>query len=293
MWTTPVQEGGVIGGSFTNGATKFGQVAGSGYTFYEGMSYEERNIDPIIMAGYLYYELPLSDQATGGGYVCVNLQTGQQIWKQNFAVNPTYGQIYGYDSINQHGAIPGMLWAVSGSTWIAYDGFTGNWIFNLTNVPSGGTLQFGSNGEIVKYLLDPNGKWLADWNNTNAPNELGAAGTGAAALEWRPVGKVIDASTAYSWNITLSTPVTTGATILQAITGDLALVSTPMVSSNIGTNTYTMWAISLNPTTLGQILWTQTYQPPQGNFTRQYRYIGSANWHIHYSRQRNHAVSGI
>ena len=73
------------------------------YTFYEGMSYEERNISPIIMGGYLYYELPLSHQATGGGYVCVDLRTGQQLWKQNYTVNPTFGQLYGYDTINQHG----------------------------------------------------------------------------------------------------------------------------------------------------------------------------------------------
>ena len=93
----------------------------------------------------------LSHQATGGGYVCVDLRTGQQLWKQNYTVNPTFGQLYGYDSINQHGVLPnGWLWAVSGTTWIAYDGMTGNWVFNLTNVPTG-TLRYGTTGEIVKY----------------------------------------------------------------------------------------------------------------------------------------------
>ena len=121
MWTQPVQFGGVVGGSYTSGATKFGSYQGGAYTFYEGMSYEERNISPIIMGGYLYYELPLSHQATGGGYVCVDLRTGQQLWEQNYTVNPTFGQLYGYDSINQHGVLPNVyLQRITGDRWQNY-----------------------------------------------------------------------------------------------------------------------------------------------------------------------------
>jgi hypothetical protein len=257
------------------------------------------------MGGYLYYELPLSHQATGGGYVCVDLRTGQQLWKQNYTVNPTFGQLYGYDSINQHGVIPnGWLWAVSGSTWIAYDGMTGNWLFNLTNVPSG-TLRYGTTGEIVKYQLDPNGKWLADWNNTagfyngtnvNQVGEFLDVGSGANALQWRTVGKVINMVSAYSWNKTLSTPVTPGSTIIDAVPDDLVLVSTATSAGSRGvSNTpnaygvtlpYNVSAISLAPDTLGQVLWTQNYPGIPSNITRLYYGLdASANIFMMYDKE--------
>ena len=289
MWTQPVQFGGIVGGAYTSGATKFGSYQGGAYTFYEGMSYEERNISPIIIGGYLYYELPLSHQATGGGYVCVDLRTGQQLWKQNYTVNPTFGQLYGYDSINQHGVLPnGWLWAVSGSTWIAYDAMTGNWLFNLTNVPSG-TIRYGVNGEIVKYQIDTNGKWLADWNNTagyyngtnvNQVGEFLDVGSGANALQWRTVGKVVNMVSAYSWNTTLSTPITPGSTIIDAVPDYLVLVSTPTSAGSRGvSNTpvmanqtlpYNVSAISIAPDTLGQVLWTKNYPGIAANITRLY-----------------------
>jgi hypothetical protein len=289
MWTQPVQFGGIVGGSYTSGATKFGSYQGGAYTFYEGMSYEERNINPIIMAGYLYYELPLSHQATGGGYVCVDLRTGQQLWKQNYTVNPTFGQLYGYDSINQHGVLPnGWLWAVSGTTWIAYDGMTGNWLFNLTSVPTG-TIRYGSTGEIVKFQLDPNGKWLAEWNNTAGyyngtntaqPGEFLDVGQGANALQWRTVGKVVNMVNAYSFNKTLTKPITPGSSIIDAIADDILLVSTPTTSGSRGvSNTpladgqtlpYNVSAISVAPDTLGQVLWTKNYPGIPSNVTRLY-----------------------
>jgi len=297
MWANVVQNGGIVGGSYNSGASKFGVISSSGYSFNEGMSYEERNIDPIIMAGNMYYTLPLSDQATGGGYICVNLQTGATVWEKSFASTsaagatvytyPTYGQLYGYDSINQHGVIPdGYLIATTGSTWIVYDALNGDWLFNMTNVPSSGTLRYGANGEILKYGLDPNGRFITEWNDTagayngtnvNQAGEYAAVGEGASGLEWRPVGNVINMIAAYSWNMTLSTPVTPGSLILDIVPGDLMLTSTQLTqnfisSTNVfyGTNQYNMSAISLNPATLGQILWTKDYTPPPNNLTRIY-----------------------
>lgn len=296
MWTIPLQNGGVVGGSYNSAATKFGQQpAATGYTYYAGGSYEGRFPNPIIIQGVLYYSIPLSNNPTGGGYAAVDLRTGNQLWVQNYntttmsiplfgiynlALYPTFGQLYGYDSPNQHGVVPnGYLWSVSGSTWMAYDAMTGDWLFNLTGVPSG-TNVYGPSGEILRYILSPTGTWLAEWNNTAAPGELGAAITPGQTPTtgvwcWRPVGKVIDASTAYSWNITLPTAVTAGSTILQAIPGDLLLIATPLTASyaglvSYGTNPYTIWAISLQSSNMGQVLWTKNYQPPAGNVTRQF-----------------------
>ncbi len=133
MWARPIQDGGIVGGS---------NVGVTGAAYYTGLSYEYRFVAPIIIQGRMYYPLPLSNSAAGslgntvgGDYVCVDLQTGELIWEQNYTVYPTFGQLLWYDSSNQHGVIP-YLWAVSGSTWIAYEPSTGKWLFNITNVPA-------------------------------------------------------------------------------------------------------------------------------------------------------------
>ncbi len=282
MWTTPLQNGGIVGGKTT---------AIPGVSYYTGMSYEGKFANPIIMQGRLYYPIPLSDNAPGGmggsplngGYACVDLQTGQRVWWKNYAVNPTFGQIYDYESRNQHGAL-GFLWAVSGSTWIAYEPETGDWLFNLTNVPSGvslpglrgsGNTVYTSKGEIVSYILDTRNNRLALWNNTAAPGETGdPTGMSANAEMWRPVGKVIDASTAYSWNVTV--PATSMfASVFGIIPDDTLLVQANFLSStgasgNAGgtPSNAQVWAISLKPASRGQLLWTKIYDPPANNVTR-------------------------
>ncbi|MGF3522051.1 MAG: hypothetical protein ACQXXJ_03015, partial [Candidatus Bathyarchaeia archaeon] len=268
MWTIPLQDGGVVGG--TSSSTV-------GVTYYAGMSYEGKFSTPLIIQGRLYYPIPLSNNAQGGlggstlsgGYACVDLQTGERIWWKNYTVNPTFGQLYDYESMNQHGVI-GYLWAVSGTTWIAYEPETGNWLFNLTDVPSG-TQDYTSKGEIVRYVLNVQGSWLAMWNNTAAPTLAGSTDPSNWMVNaWRPVGKVVNASTAYSWNITIPT-LSPGTTIRQAITGDILLVSSGSFGGiGTGITGATMTAISLKPETRGQILWTKNYPPPQGNVTRQF-----------------------
>ncbi len=273
MWTQPLQDGGVVGGT---------NVGVSGATYYTGLSYEGRFTSPIIMQGRLYYAEPLSNSVlggfndlVGGKYFCVDLQTGEQIWSKNFAVNPTFGQLYDYESPNQHGVIP-YLWAVSGTTWIAYEPSTGEWLFNLTNVPSG-TNVYGPNGEIMRYVFDNTNHWLACWNNTAAfyngtsttvPGQV-AEVSGAGIYYWRPVGKVIDASTAYSFNVTI--PALPAGSSIAAVVDDLVLGNTPTTVSGQrwGSLDYTFWALSLKPETRGQLLWQKDYSAPAGNLTRQ------------------------
>ncbi len=265
MWTKPIQDGGVVGGSNTGV---------SGATYYTGLSYEGRFGYPIIMYGRLYYPLPKGNNAVGGGYVCVDLRTGEQIWLQNYTVNPSFAQLYWYDSFNQHGVIPnGILWAVSGTTWMAYDGLDGNWLFNLTDVPSG-TNVYGPTGEIMRYVLNNNAHWLALWNNTAAPDETNqpglTMGTTANAYMWRPVGKNCNASTAYSWNVTIPN-LPAGSTIAKVIPDDMMLgyVSTMPTGQRWGTvDPFRFWAISLKPSTRGTLLWSKEYPAPAGNLTR-------------------------
>jgi hypothetical protein len=114
--------------------------------------------------------------------------------------------------MNQHGVVGGILWQVVGSTWIAYDAWTGMWMYNLTNVPSGYE-AYTKKGEIVRYVLkyDTRAKsgWLALWNNTQDNVGLhGGIGTTSEAYQWRPLGKTVDMSKAYTWNVTITADLT-------------------------------------------------------------------------------------
>jgi len=278
VWTAPFEDGGVVGGINT-GIT--------GATFYSGGSYEGRFQNALIINGRLYYKAPLSDQvsttATGGGaYVCRDLRTGEILWT-NDAINPTFGQLYCYESPNQHGVIPnGYLFQVVGTTWMSFDSLTGKWLFNLTNVPSGGVIAYTNQGEIVKYILNYNvtakSGWLALWNWTAADQvPAGGPGTGTNYLQFRPVGKNIDTSKAYSWNVTITADLT-GALSTQAPTiqyvlpGDILLGTTPSIAPGVlslrGTaNPYQVWTLSLQDSNKGSLIWKKSFTAPSGNMT--------------------------
>jgi outer membrane protein assembly factor BamB len=264
MWTQPYAFGGVVGGDVS-------QTGIQDVTYYDGTAYEGVFGAPLIMQGKLYYPLTLSDAAKGSGYVCVDLMTGKQVWWQNWtSVTPTFGQIYDYESINQHGVIRnGYLWASQGTTLIAYDPLTGNWLFNETNVPTG-TAAYGPNGEILRYVLGSNGKWLALWNNTAAHGLTASTDptdyTTTNYNQWRPVGKSVDASAAYSWNV--SVPLMTGGTIQGVIYNDVLIGSNgTLPTPGSSWSPYTVWAISLKPETRGNLLWMKNYDAPTGNIT--------------------------
>jgi outer membrane protein assembly factor BamB len=261
MWTKPLADGGVVGGSYS-----IPEV-----TYYTGLSYESRFNTPLIIYGRLYYDTPLSDDADDGPYVCVDLRTGETLW-ENEEISPRFGQLYLYESMNQHGVIgDGYLWQESGDRWDAYDSRTGEWLFALTNVPRG-TNVYGSNEEITRYVIDYEGRWLALWTTEPLPDSplVREPGTGTNAYQYRPIGKEADMSTNYLWNVTIS-DLPEDSTILAAIPDDILLGSTPTnpEGSRLGTrDRVTVWAISLDPSTRGQLLWSKDYPEPAGNLTR-------------------------
>jgi hypothetical protein len=263
MWTKQFGAGGVVGGSY----------GAPGMTFYGYDSYEAQFQRALIMNGNLYYTPPRST-GSASYYTCVDLRTGEDLFSVSGSM-PTFGQLYDYESMNQHGVIPnGYMWRTSGTTWMAFDPADGSNLFNLTGVPSG-TNAYGPNGEILVYQLNTAGKWLALWNNTAAYRETSASSatdTSTNAYQWRPVGKSIDASLAYSWNVTV--PTLTGASVLKVIYNDMMLLtarfpSTFWMGGNIGTpDNCQVWAVSLKPESRGTLLWTKNYTAPEGNITR-------------------------
>jgi len=300
MWTAPLEEGGVVGGLNT-GIT--------GATFYSGGSYEGRLQNAIIMNGKIYYKSPLGSNVSAGisgtngvtpsAYICRDLRTGQVLWT-NDNIYPTFGELYDYESPNQHGVLPnGYLWqtftpvGATTQTWIAYDADTGKWLFNLTDVPATGTIAYTSQGEIVKYILNYNttakSGWLALWNWTSANGvpvsststngvQLNGPGSGTNYLQWRPLGKAINTSTAYSWNVTITADLTgslltQNPTIQYVLPGDLIFGTTPSIAPGVlslrGTvNPFQVWTLSLADSSKGNLIWKKTFDAPSGNMTR-------------------------
>ena len=280
MWTYPIEAGGVVGGIKTGI---------DGATYYSGGSYEGRFQNAIILDGKLYYKLPLSDAASatnigGGAYVCQDLRTGEILWT-NDNINPTFGELYCYESPNQHGVIPnGYLWQTvtqtsTTQTWIAWDALTGKWLFNLTDVPSTGTIAYTDQGEIVKYILNYNTNtksgWLALWNWTSANGvpansttangvQLNGPGSGTNYLQFRPVGRVINTSTAYSWNVTINADITglAAPSMVYVLPGDIILgtsYSSGTIARRTTSDPYTLWALNLKDGQQGQLLWKKSY----------------------------------
>ena len=280
MWTKPIEYGGVVGGinTLTPGAT-----------YYSGCSYEPRFTTPIIMDGYLYFKMPLSDAGAalttfttptgaitavyGGAFVCLDLRTGDLVWQNtNPLFYPTWGELMNIVNPNQSGVIPsGYLWQsittaaavtnpVTGSTitpaavtWEAYDGFTGDWVFNITNIPqsytvySNGVMQFeqtslaayGPNGELLKYVMDYNTVtktgWLALWNTTTLIEN-----TYIPMSEWRPIGQVYDGQNGYVYQGNTITPWTWNVTLNYNLDG---LVVNTTATTGVSLTGPTMYAV--------------------------------------------------
>ena len=285
MWSKPINFGGVVGGNNVyaepNSPSTLTGITGTVY--YTGLSYETKFNNPIIINGQLFYGLPHSNSGSGGGYISVNLRTGEQTWIQNYAVNPSFGAVVNVDTPNQHGTIPYLIatQTISGAlTWQIFDPVDGTWVFNITNVPSG-TMSYGPDGEPLIYQFNAAGKWLALWNFTQCVtngvlNALGSNG-------WRPVNAVYNSTLrdSYSWNVTLPSSLpTTSAGIGWAINEDL-LLGYANTRSSFGQPTWggvaagsttayaTTWAISLKPESRGTLLWQKDIQVPTGNVTMQ------------------------
>jgi hypothetical protein len=179
-------------------------------------------------AAHGYYDTPLGNSANGGPYVCVDLRTGETIWQRD-DISPTFAQLYLYESMNQHGVIgDGYLWQVSGNKWDAYDPRTGQWLFALTNVPTG-TNVYTENGAITRYVINCTARWLALWTTEALPNSplVATPGTTSYAYQYRPIGKQADMSKNYLWNVTIpNLPV--DSTIYAAIPDDILFGGTPL-----------------------------------------------------------------
>ena len=191
MWTSPMQSGGIVGG---------GTYAVQGQNFFDGSAYLVRYVNPIVLGGLLFYTEPISFTNTGygptnpsGPTVCVNLQSGKVLWSRSDVLPLLMGYMPDVQTVNEHGVCEpiiiseqtigsttsGFPTVIGNTTWIAYDGDTGDPIFNVTNVPAYGLegslgpgKAMGPDGEYLNYVFAnagtaTNPDWrLGEWNSS-------------------------------------------------------------------------------------------------------------------------------
>jgi hypothetical protein len=268
MWTKPIEYGGALGGTVVQPQ----QPADIPGAFYSGMAYNIRFTNPIIICGVLYYQRPFGYSGGGGEYVAVNLLTGETIWT-NPNISPTFATLINFKTPNGYGPGGALLWQTSGSTWRAYDAFDGRSEYNITSVPSGTTVRF-NDGTIGRYVLSYNRTaltgWLALWNVTQLIS--GNSDT------WSGPGRTFNgaSSNAYSWNVTIDADLTgdTNPSIIGVVPGEvilgasssLATVSQPRPNAD----PWTIWALSDDPATEGNLLWIKHYPAPPHNQTQMF-----------------------
>ena len=213
MWTKPLQSGGVVG-------TNDFQIAGD--TYFEGTSRLTRYANPIIAAGKLVYTEPVATTGSSGPTTCVDLRTGEELWKRSDVPALSFAYVYDVQTPNNHGVIQPILFTANFAQ--AFDLDTGDPLFNVTNVPTG-TSAMGPNGEQLRYVFmnagtTQNPQWyLAQWNssklweyNGNALSITNMTGSTATMTGGKLSGNIIvnagitnpqSSSYRYDWNVTV------------------------------------------------------------------------------------------
>ena len=277
MWTKPIQDGGVVGGS---------NLGREGNTFYMGGSYNVRFSNAIVMYGRLFYELPYGNSGGGGGWICVDLRTGEEIWYNSEIgasgtglPNPAFGYYYCYDDGNQHGILPqGLLFTNNFAK--AYDPTTGKpTSTNITGVPSGIAVA-GPKGEIIRYVLSNVGtptdpeyrllQWNSSYINFVTEGQIGAA-------NWLPGNIDASADRFYDWNVSMSgLDAGSWSAWREASLDDIMLLIQGGFGTHVGVfggvmseDGANVTAVSLKPSSRGQILWTQHYPVAPNNVSRE------------------------
>ncbi len=240
VWTKPLQMGGVVGDD---------NFPIRGNTWFEGSAYSQRYQNPIIMAGILYYNPPVSFTGVSDGpTTAVDLRTGEVIWQRSDVPHPSFGIIYDVEDPQQHGVYPAMLVAQIGFftfSWQIYDAWTGNSIANVSSIPSG-TKALGPQGEYLIYQIANVGSssnpdyHLRLWNSS---------------LLWTGTGWADPTSSGLSpaWDTTTTTA-TTNVTTTTYVNGSLVTTLTPTTTSTTfvnasissGTHTRYSWDVPIS-----------------------------------------------
>ena len=117
MWTLPLESGGIVGDN---------QSYIQGNSYFEGSAYSQRFTNPIIVAGMLIYNPPISFTGSGSGpTTALSLSTGKILWQSTYLPNSdpiasgppnnvpaiSFAYVYDVQDPNQHGTYPPILFS--------------------------------------------------------------------------------------------------------------------------------------------------------------------------------------
>ncbi len=235
---------------------------GGPVAFENGAAYEQKFGAPVILGGILFYN---RFEERGGTdidqeVVAVDLHTGKELWIKNW--NNTrldVGQLFYWQSYNYMGTFA-YLWEVTGTTWKAFDAYTGRWIYTMTNVPatisSYEALLVLTHGLVhgeksMPTTFDLENGWIALWNSSRVVSSEGS---------WRPHGNsyacqwTAARNGGYEWNITIP----------KGLAGSISGVKLgeSVIGANVNTTAVNIWALSLKPGQEGQLLYNNIWSPP-------------------------------
>ncbi|MEM2099503.1 MAG: hypothetical protein QXU99_07190 [Candidatus Bathyarchaeia archaeon] len=262
LWTRPIGDtmGGLVGGEFGE------------HGYGTGDAYEGKWATRFIISGVLYYTKFESGQP-GQDIVAVDLRTGKELWTKRFLDNrrPSFAQILYWDCMNYRGAFSYLWFSIStGSgasavtTWYAVEPLTGEWRFNITNVPSG-TNYYGPNGEILKYSIS--GGRLLRWNSSYVVNR----GKTGMQESWgsQVRGVSYDGRNGYDLNVSIRALETPGNVLPGSI--QTVFPGDRVIGSQITSTAVYLWALSLQEGSEGTLLFNETWKAPsewvEGNLT--------------------------
>jgi outer membrane protein assembly factor BamB len=226
------------------------------------------------MGGRLYYQESWEFSGSGGDWVCVDLQTGEEVWRnRTMSASPSFGYYYDWDTQNDHGDMtPGWLFSSNFATQIhPLYGYSTS--LKIQNFPTSAANYeiVGPKGEVLRYYLinagtneNPN-YYLAQWNSSRVFNRQ-VSGTINA-----------NATTAYDWNVSASWAnqldlsmvpggfgMVANTVFLQAVYNDVLIVRNGSNPSGTNAQSYaypgetTLWGISLRQGSEGTVLWGPT-----------------------------------
>ena len=157
----------------------FGGISGDygwGVNWYTGLLYENKFSKRFIIGNRLYYNLwtgpGMFARNIPQGVVCVDMETGEEIWRNEDMTQMTAAQVLRFESGFQSGTTA-YIWTDIGDDWQVYDAYTGTLLTTFENASGSISPTLGPNGEFLIYSLSGSQNTLRIWNSTKAiiPND--------------------------------------------------------------------------------------------------------------------------
>ena len=153
-WYQQYALGGVAGGNITGE-----------HGFDMGDAYAGKWTNPSIVGGIAYWRFDSPNQVVT---VATDIRTGEELWRSSTLGGSPFAQtmltpwgLYSYLWRSTSGSAAGG--SDYGTVYSAYDPYTLQWAFNITNIPSGSRTT-GESGEFIIYSLSLTADSMTYWN---------------------------------------------------------------------------------------------------------------------------------